>query len=491
MRLRAGAVVLVAATGCAQLAGIDETTGLVPPERVSLRLTRRSIGATIVDAPLDVSNLSATFLVANADAPEGFDRVPAEAFPDAFTWSAEIPEGTPSILFNAPDYPVPIQRVWNLANRNLEGLYGVMEHPSPTPAPANAMLTVQAALLTPYDATESFSLLSIGTWNTRPFTDVTEVPAVGATQFGPVTFPFTSTSKLTNRPHEKITTADAVLLLRYVGTRLTGVMEAPPFDQTGDDMLIGSMIDVGTGQTLTAQLDNTTVSPRYAPLRPAMGNIQMGWLVVAAPGFETANMSGPALLSGVVTAMDPATLSVSFDNPFVAKGWPTTMQWGTSASRTFTPAGAPGPATLSAGLYQIVAPTPMMTLDLPAGLPELISLDSQTLSSDGVMIPRPTKALTASFLTGPATITLYQMQLYELVPNMAGTALDYKVVFAVTATTNQFIFPPEAFEPGKSYTLRAIAVNGGYPSVADGDLTVRTLPLAVGYMDSGVFTVMP
>lgn len=480
----------VAATGCAQLAGIDETTGPVPPERVSLRLDRYSIGATIVNVPIDITGLPATYLIANPDAADGLDRVTAEAVPDDFTWSAEIREGAPPILFTVPDYPAPTQRIWDFASRNLVGLFGRMEHPTPTPAPANATLTVEAPLPTPYAATESFSFFSVGTWNTRPFTGM-EVPAVDATQFGPVTFPFEETAKLTGRPHEKITIADSVLLLRYVGSRLTGVMEAPPFDQTGMDMVTGTMLPVGTSETLTAQLDITAVPARYAPLRPAMGNIAMQWVLVAAPGFAVANMSGPGLESAVVTMLDTGMLSVPYENPFAAKGWPATMQWGTSASRAFTVAGAPGPVNLSAGLYQIVAPTPMMTLDLPAGLPELITLDSLALSTDGVMIPRPTKALTASFVANATTTTLYQMQVYELVPNRAGTGLEHKLVLGASATSNQFIFPPETFEPGKSYTLRAITVSGGYPRLGDGDLTVRALPVAVGYMDSGVFTVSP
>jgi hypothetical protein len=81
------------------------------------------------------------------------------------------------------------------------------------------------------------------------------------------------------------------------------------------------------------------------------------------------------------------------------------------------------------------------------------------------------------------------MQVFELVPNAVGTALEHRLVIGASATRNQFTFPPETFEAGKFYTLRAITVNGGYPRLADGDLTVRTLPVAVGYMDSGVFTV--
>ena len=62
---------------------------------------------------------------------------------------------------------------------------------------------------------------------------------------------------------------------------------------------------------------------------------------------------------------------------------------------------------------------------------------------------------------------------------------------SASSTAPQFTFPPETFEAGKSYTMRAITVSGGYPRLADGDLTVRTLPVAVGYMDCAVFTISP
>ncbi len=479
------------ASGCAQLAGIDVTTQAEEPELSSLTLDRLSIGANLVTEPLDLTGLTAFYLIPNPDAPDGFDRI--EAMADATTpnkWVAEVGEGTPPILFTVPDYPEATSRIWALPYKDLRGLFAVYEHPDPIMAPDPATLTVQAALPTPFAATESFQLLVVGTWNARGFSGAMEIPTVGDTAFGPVTFAYTTTSRQTNRPYEKITTADSALLLRYVGARLTGVMEGTPFDQTGSDTISGTMGAVAATETLTATLNNTSVGMRYTPLRPAMPAPSMSWALVAAPGYASANLNGPRLNSAAVLAADPSTINVPYGNPFVAKGWQTAFAWSTSSSRTYTPAGAVGPATLSAGLSQYVTPTADMVLDLPASLPELITLGAQPLSTDGIAIDKPIKALPASFVVPPSPAnTLFQLAIYQLVPNAAATALEHKHLLTMTSDTPEFLVPPEFFQSGNAYTLRASTIAGGYPELTSGNLQNIQLPIAIGFMDSGVVTV--
>ncbi len=481
------------ASGCAQIAGIDITTQADEPAMASLELYRMSIGATLTTAPLDLTNLTATYLVANPDAADGLDRIPAIVDPKGTNrWIAEVPDGTsPPVMFTLPDYPEPRTRIWSLPTPTLRGAFGIYEHPNPQPAIDPATLTVQATLPTPYAATESFQLLVVGTWNARSFTGATEIPDVGANAFGPVSFAYTTTTRQTNRPFEAITTADSTLLLRYVGTRLTGVMEGTPFDQTSMDTVSGTMSAVAATETLTATLNNMTVAARYTPLRPAMPAPTMSWSLVAAPGFASASLNGPRLNSASVLAADPSEISVSYGNPFVAKGWQTAFSWTTGSTRQYTPPGAPGPITLNAGLSQYVMPSGDMTMVLPAGLPELIQLDEQPLSTDGIMIDKPIKALKASFTVPPSPAnTLYQMTLYELVPNAAGTGLEHKNVLSMTsASSDDFLIPAAFFESGKYYTLRAQTIAGGYPNLAEGDLQTRELPMATGYMDSGVVVV--
>ena len=74
---------------------------------------------------------------------------------------------------------------------------------------------------------------------------------------------------------------------------------------------------------------------------------------------------------------------------------------------------------------------------------------------------------------------------------MANTALEYRFVMEATGPTKELSLPPEAFVPGKLYTLRAITHAGSFPNFADGDLAARTVPVSQGYHDSGVFTVAP
>jgi hypothetical protein len=479
-------VLLLGLTGCAQLAGIDETTGLIPPDQVSLSFERISVGATVERSAQDLTGYTATYLIVDPAAPEGLTKVFAQQ--SSFdTWAAKIPEGTPPIMFNLPDYPRSIPRLWAFPNRNIKGLYGVMEHPHPTPAPDGAMLTVQAGLDTPYAAGEALSLYNIGTWAIRGFA-AGELPAVGATLLGPVTFPYASMGSVTGRPLEKITTADAPLLLRHVGNDLTGFVSATPFDQSGTDMITGAMMPNPHDQMLDVKLDPASVAARYAPARPAVANIAMSWGLNAAPGYEIANTNGPTLQSAGVLATDTGMLAVPYGNPFVDKGWKTTFTWATSASRAFTPAGQTLPVTLSASIVQVVDPTAGLVLDLPASLPEAITIDGKPLSTDGVTIVKPTRAASISFIVGkPCTVA--NMQLFDLVPDMANTALEYHHVLAQTGTTTQFFIPAELLEVDHHYTLRSQCVVGGYPTLAAGDLTHRELPYAYASYDSGVFTV--
>ena len=176
------------------------------------------------------------------------------------TWTAAIPEGTPPVLFNLPGYPGPSSKLWAFPNRDLRGQFAVLEHPHPTTAPAGATLAVQVTLDKAYAATESLSLDCIGTWTTRAL----PAPAVGALVLAPPMFAYTSMTSRTGRPHEKITTADAPLVLRHVGSNLTGYLSATPFDQSGADAIMGSMLPNPPDQMLDVRLDPPAVPASQA-----------------------------------------------------------------------------------------------------------------------------------------------------------------------------------------------------------------------------------
>src|SRR5262249_6978783 len=152
-------------------------------------------------------------------------------------WTAPITGAAP-ILFDLPDYPKPIQRIFDFPQAEVKGLYGVMEHPNPQPAPAGATITVNATLDAAYTGTERVELYTVGSWNTVPLTP----PAVNT--LGPIaqTFAFTAMTSITGRPHERITSEDGVVVLRYDNLNiLRGAFKAAPFDQTGADKITGTM----------------------------------------------------------------------------------------------------------------------------------------------------------------------------------------------------------------------------------------------------------
>ncbi|MGN6107360.1 MAG: hypothetical protein ACTHU0_19785 [Kofleriaceae bacterium] len=480
-------VLIALLAGCAQIAGIEETsgTGELP---VRLSIQRVSQGATNVYAPQDLSEVSATYLVPDDAEPDGIRRVEA-VLTSPNTWGARLETATP-ILFTVPEYGDRVPRLWDFPTPALRGLMGVLEHPDPQPAPMDATIAVDVALDVPF-SNETFQLYTVGAWNSRSLS----APATaGDTRLAPAAFEYKSMTSISGRPHELITTQDVVAVLRYAGGQLVGALQVPPFDQAVPAQSItGSLTTVALDQTLDVRVDPAEVARRLDAVLPAVGAPAMSWNLRAAPGGMLNVDQGPTLhTGGSVLVGDAGTITATYGNPFADREWATLLSWTTQGTRTYTSPGAL-PITLAAGLYQRELPSAGLVLALPAGLPELIKLDGQALATDGNVIPLPTRGVEITFTTDIADNTMYQLDIFELVPNTASppTALVRKRVLGASAAAPRFVVPPELFKAGSFYTMRASAIQGGYPTAAMGDLTNRELPIAVSFLDSGVFQVMP
>ncbi len=485
-RWRAGPIAMLALAGCAQLAGIDETTGATPPgPGVNLTVERVSIGATVVRGPQDLSASTARWLLPDVSAPGGFTPITGTLVPPN-TWHAEINAATPPVQFDLPDLPAPQQRLFEFPHADQKAVMTVLEHPNPMPPPADAMITVSATLDVPY-AGEGLQLFTVGTWATRGLA----APLAGATTLNPAPFAYTSMASQTGRPLEKLTTADAVFVFRYAGNQLVGMLDAAPFEQTGTDTINGPLVTLPLNQSLDARVDQAVVARRLTAVRPAVGAPAMSWSLRAAPGYQFSIDNGPQLHSATVAATDPTTITAAYANPFVTRDWRTLLTWTTRATRSYTIPALALPVTLAAGMFQRAEPAPALALSLPAGLPELITIDGKPLSTDGLTIARPTAPVVVTFVTDVPQNTLYQLELVELVPNMAGTGIQQRNVLTAFAVTPELTLPVDAFTPGSYYTIRAISIEGGHPGVGTGDLAARDLPIAVSFLDSGVFQVMP
>ncbi len=497
-RLLAAAAV-VAAVGCAQVAGIQDTNGNARPG-ASVAVTRMSIGSTIVRAPLDPGQLPATYFVASSD-PSGFDRVAAAPDPVHGGWTTKLRAAAP-VEFTLPDVPTPIPRLFAFPSPQLSVLYGVLEHPNRQDAPMDATFAVSATLDAAIAASQSFQIYVVGAWLQRGFS-AAEAP-LNAMQIAPPPFAFTAANSVAGRPQlDLVTTDDAFLILRYTVAALSGVAEPAAFAQTGMATTVPpvTMTAVPQDQTLDVKITPATIAARYTKLVPAVATLQMSWNLVAAPAASIASNAGPVLLSGGVVMTDTG-VSVSYGNPFVARGWNTIFTLGTTESRVYAPMGpmaTPTPITLFAGMNQFFDPAHATDLELPAGLPQSIAFGDVLLTSDLVTVKQPTKFVDVSFTvdtpmlsTGPApSPTIYELQVFDLVLDSTATALDRRLVLDAVSDAPKFALPPELFQAGHSYSLRAIAELGGFPTVDQGNFLNRQLPLAQSYLDGGVLTVMP
>ena len=96
-----------------------------------------------------------------------------------------------------------------------------------------------------------------------------------------------------------------------------------------------------------------------------------------------------------------------------------------------------------------------------------------------------------SFTPDRTTNTLYGLQIHDLVPNMAGTAVEVRVVFVGTSNEPRFNVPPDIFQADHQYSIRALTTLNGHPGAGTGNFVDRELPLAQSFLDSAVFKVMP
>jgi hypothetical protein len=524
------AAVGAAAIGCAQLVGIENTVG--PGD--SIAVTRLSIGIKVVQALVDPAEVSATYLVASRD-PSGYEEVSPVPDPSHGRLTTQLRTPAP-VEFTLKGDATPLRRLFAFPGPPLSvldfspnpatsatdiarfgnTLYGVREHPGRQDAPMGATFAVSTALDAAVAAGQSFQVYVVGAWLQHVFAG-TEAPMVGAAQLAQA-FSFTAANSVSGRPQvDQITTDDAFLILRYTGSALTGVAEAMPVTQS--DMagamttptFLLPMASVAPGMlspTFSASVMPGGIAERYKNVRPGVAAppaVQIAWSLVAAPGYTVASNAGPVLQSGTV-AMTDTGVSVSYENPFAMRGWNTIFTLATSVSRVYMaplgPMGMPVPVTLFAGMNQFLEPPPTtatpVPLDLPAGLPQVITIGSTVLATDNAFIKKQlTQFFNVSFTVDAPSSTAdqgprsYQLQLFDLVFNPATMTVDRVLVFAAAGKDPAFAVPPGLFEVGHSYTLRALSTLGGSPGTEQGELLHPQLPLAQSYLDSGTFTVTP
>jgi hypothetical protein len=488
--------IAVMGAGCAQLFGIDETSAPdAPPPTpfVSLQIDRVSIGSTLERAPLDLTGETASFFVEDAADASGLRRVPAMLADTNDRWTGEVPEGVcAAVEFTLPE-AVTFRRLFAFPSRTLSTLHGFYEHPNPESAPVTSTFNVKLTLPTGYASGQLFRLYAVGPWVQHTFV-AGELPApdLGATTIT-ATVPYNATgfpSLVGTRPTPKLTALDQIVALRYVGNDLTAAGRVPPFDQTaGADPVVATLTAVPHAP-LDVKIDPAAVAMRLAGTSPPVSALSMAWSVVAAPAWQLANNNGPLLNAVGVAPTDPMMVTAMFGNPFSDLGWTSLFTWAANRSRAYTVPKFSLGLTLYAGLIHQDDVAPALVMDQPAGVPVLVSVNQTPLSQDGLTLTiDPTKAVTLSLVADRATNLFYQWNIYEVVPNAAMTALEYKVAYVALSNETTMKVPNDVFVAGKVYMIRAHCIQGGFPTFASGDLKNRDVPYAVGYLDAGVFTV--
>jgi hypothetical protein len=461
--------------GCAQLFGIDNTTGPGTGSGASLSIQRVSVGASVSKAPQDVSMDMASFLVGDAS---GLTLEPAMSSTPG-VWTANVP-GSPPALFTLPDLPMGAQHLYALGSRATKGNLFAFEHPNPMMPGATSALSL-AVTIPAYNG-ERLEVFAVGAWMNHNLAGA-EVPALMATSIA-ATIPYSMFNPAAGNTPARITMADVVLVLRYTGAVLSGVLQATPFDQTdGTDNIGGTMTAVAADKTLSIPLP-TDLATRYSAVRPAVGAPGQSWSINAAPGESVGIANGVTLINGAPAATD-TMITAMYGNPFESLGWPGVFTYSTSASRTYMFNGVA--VGLAASLSSVVDAT-ATSAPLDAGLPTTILLGSTMLSTDGQMVTvDQTVPVAFSFLSDKSMNTTYGANVYELVVN--GTAVEKNLLIAAVSTEPNFLFPAGTLQTGHTYSITAVCGQGGVPNAATGDLQSSSFPVSHGAVDSAVFTV--
>lgn len=472
------AVLAIGAAGCAQLLGLDPTSG-DGRTKTSVVYDRVSIGATVITNPEDVTGLPAQFLLVDRDDPTQFITV--DAIGEGDTWQGEVFEPAP-LRLRVPGET--FDRIIDLGAQATAVSRFVLERPGAVAAEPTAMINLTLNF-NPIYANEQLVWLSVGAWGVRALT-----PApLNAATFAHPPFATSTISTITGRPIERITIEDVVVIERINGQTLTGFATIDPFDQTDNVSVIANLNPTTLDQMPTFAVDPAALAARMATIVPAVPAPTQSWAIRAAPGKAIGFDAGPQLTAGTIAVVDRMVAPI-YGSPFGAQGWEPVLTHAASATRAVTPPGQTLPITLSAVALELIDPaTAGGALDFPVGIPQLVSVDMRPLSNDAVMIARPTKIVNVSFFADRDQNALYEIELAELGLNPMGNP-DRLVKLVATRREPTFQLPPELFEPNKSYSLRAV-VYQGLPNVAGGDLRTRTLPFAISFVDSGMFTVMP
>ncbi len=485
---------LVASTGCAQVFGLDETTGMdASTASASVQIQKVSIGATVIKAPLDVSNEMATFYDDRAGT-----LAPIPGVQSAIdTFSAEA-VGTPSAIYTVPDAQVPT-RMLALPSAMMRANYVELEHPgAQEPLPSSSfMLDITLPSVHVSAPAETFSVQAVGAWMSRALTTGDGVPAPDVNVnkiMGSV--PYSAFALMVpGNPRARITMADVVLVLRYTVNTLSGVFQSGAFDQTdGVDTLAGTMIAVPANTQVTAAIDPPSFATRFAAARPGVSGNSMSWRINAAPGYAVGSDNGVRLINDTVAAID-TTINAMYGNPFESLDWKAVLTFGASAARNYSymESAMTVNVPLAASMVTVTEPSTTLNLTMPAGLPITVTANELALVTDGQMLPLDlANPIDVKATVDRPTNTAYELFLTELSIDSTGPApvLARKVVIDLVTTGGpQFRLPPSLFTVGKTYYITVRAYQGGFVNAAAGDVQTFTLPISYASLDSAVFTV--
>lgn len=480
---------LAACTGCAQLFGLDNTTGVdANVDFATLQVQRVSIGATVIKAPQDLTGQTAQFFQDDNTRLDG-------QLMGTDTFTSVLP-GTPPVLFTVPDKLVP-KRLMALPSRNQKNVLFAYEHPGKQPPLPSSQIALAVTLPTPYVSGQSFAVQSIGAWMGYDLV-AADLPAVdtGAMSISR-TVPYTAFKSMVGGDESRITMSDVTLVLRYTGAALSGVLQAQ-FDQTdGADGVSGTMSAVTADKTATGMVDAANITTRFTAVRPTTAAPAFSWAVTAAPAWSLGISTGVRLSSGAVAATATTFDTAMWGNPFESLDWKAVLSFSASSSRTYTymENAMSLPVSLSTSMTQLAEPSTTLDVTMPAGLPTTIRANQMLLTSDGMMLPLDlTKPVEVDAIVDKPSNTLYELAVVQLgidATGMTPVITRTIVLYMYTTATGMPLFkvPPDTFTVGKTYYITVRSTQGGYTAAASGDLTVASLPLAASTLDSGVFTV--
>jgi hypothetical protein len=474
------AVTCASLASCAQVFGIDETSG--PPVEegrdVSFSWTQGYIGATYKESPLDLTGATGAFFTTAADGTR--TEIPSTVgAPGTFVATVNDTDTMTHARVVLPTLNNGAARFYKLPGNALKGITHLARHEDQQPPPMGATITFQGIIDIFDPALDVVHVIVMGPWSRL-------IATAGQTMVN-----YSSFIPMYGGPLVRITPEDKMVLIRQRAGFAEGSLIVDGFTQAANNLVVGNLNSFVRDKPVAFNWNAPATVAAFAGTQPSTPLGGAAWYVNYTPLDAGHDVGvGLAAIGLDIGAAESVAVAANYGIPFTAPGW--------DAVFTLHRVGARSVTIPNFGQFSVNSST--LYLAPPAGsasatadallLPQSVSVAGTVTSTDGMSMTidraRPVR-LSIAMAPG-ATCQMSYFVVFEYQKNMA---MEISGVMRAEAFSidREIEIDNSLFEAGKHYSVVGTCFRQGFTNVANGDLS-RSYPHEYGQLAGGTFTVM-